>query len=361
MDDTAIEHAVKHADPNYVCPMHSQIVRGEPGSCPICGMDLVLKQLESFSPAVRLDNNTAHNMGVRTVVVGKETLWKYIESVGRVMYDETRVYHVHPRANGWVERLPVSSEGEVVKRGQTLFEYYSPEIVGAQEEVQIAVRAQGDSTLRGNDSLLASGRERLRLLGLPERIVNGVLKQGKVYREVPMLSPANGVVVAMQARDGMYVTPTMEAFTIADLSHVWVEVNVLEPQIGWVERGKPAEMKINALPGRRFEGEVDYVYPELDPITRTGRVRLKFANADGALKPNMFADVVIYGGPERDVLAIPREALIPSNNDERVVVVTKDGYQPVTVKTGMRAKDKVEVLDGIQAGGGVVWPVPARL
>ena len=360
MDDTPEEHALKHFDKTYVCPMHPQIVRDEPGTCPICGMDLVLQERkgddDSAMPAVQIDARTVQNMGVRTAEVTRDTLWKYIETVGYVDYDENGVTHVHPRATGWVEKLHVRAIGDRVTKGQVLLELYSPEMVQAQEEMLITLRAdQSRLTGTSRESLIASGRARLRLLGVPEASIQRLIRTGEVQRTVPMVAAQDGVVTAIGLSEGMYVTPANELYTIADLSSVWVQVDVFEHQLDWVSMGRSAKIAVAALPGREWSGTVDYIYPTLDPRTRTLRVRLRFDNAEGVLKPNIFADVVIYGGPKRDVIAIPREAVIPTAGAARVVKVTEDStFQPVEVALGMQSGDRVEVLSGLEPGERIV-------
>ena len=350
-DDSLIEHALKHADPTYVCPMHPQIVRGEPGSCPICGMDLVPVETEPGEdeghPAIKLSAGTVQNMGVRTATVERGVIWRYIETVGYVSYDEEQVAHVHPRTEGWVETLMIRSEGERVDKGKPLLEIYSPEVVAAQEELIAAGQT--------NRSLLPAARERLRMLDVPPSVIRQVEKSGKVRRAVPIYAPISGVVAKLGLREGMYVNPQLELFSIADLSSIWVQVDVFEHQMSMIERGRPAEITVAALPGQAFEGEVDYIYPELDPVTRTLRVRLRFPNPDGQLKPNMLADVVIFGGPRRGVLTIPREAVILSGRGARVVKALGEGrYQPVEIRTGIGNSEQMEILAGLEQGEQVV-------
>lgn len=358
-DDTAVEHALKHADPNYVCPMHPQIVRNEPGNCPICGMDLVLQKPASGEgpmPEVSIDARTVQNMGVRTAEVSRETLWKYIETVGYVGYDEDAVVHMHPRADGWVEKLRVAAIGDRVEKGQVLMDLYAPEIVQAQEELLIALRSRQNSVTAGRgDSLVASARERLRLLSIPEPVIDRLVRSARVQRTVPIVAERSGIVTEVGLKEGMYVTPALRLYTIADLSSVWVQVDVFEHQLEWVKSGFPAEISVAALPGRTWEGEVDYVYPTLDPMTRTLKVRLRFENPEGVLKPNMLANVVIYGGPKRDVVAIPREAVIPTAEGARVVKVVGEGiFQPAEVSLGMQSGEQVEVLSGLEPGDRIV-------
>ena len=389
-DDTAVEHAQKHADPNYVCPMHPQIVRGEPGNCPICGMDLVKRDPpkekkilywvapmdanyrrdepgkspmgmdlvpvyddgssgaeEGDFPVITVDAAVRQNLGLRTVKVQRETLWKYIKTVGRIEYDEDKLQHVHPRAEGWVEKLMVRSVGSWVKKDDVLLEYYSPEILAAEEEYLVALKIR--------NGLAKIAADRLRLLGVPESTIKAIRKSRKVQRAVPLLAPDDGVVTKMGLREGMFIKPAMELFTLGELNEIWVQVDVFEDQIDWVEIGRPAEIRIEALPGRKWEGEIEYIYPELDAKTRTLKVRLRFANPKGELKPNMFADVIIFGGPKKDVLSIPREAIIPANETARVVKKVEEGkFQPVVIVPGLRSGDRVEVLSGLEVGDEIV-------
>ncbi len=349
--ETALEHALKHLDPTYVCPMHPQIVRDEPGSCPICGMDLVEQAPVADDgaefPAVTVRAEVAQNLGLRTATVERTTLWRFIETVGRVDYDENTIVHVHPRAAGWVENLRVNAVGNRVKKGEILLEYYSPEILAAQQELLVAGKAGA--------GLEATVRQRLRQWAVPDSVIREIERSGQTRRRVPLLAPADGVVSRLNLRDGMYITPEMELYTLGDVSSVWIEVDVYEHQLEWVEVGRPAEVTVAALPGRVWEGAIDYIYPELDQRTRTLRVRLKFRNDDGALKPNMYADVKLYGGPRRDVLSVPREALILSGRTARVITVTGDGeYRPVVVKPGMQTSESAEILDGLSEGDRVV-------
>ncbi len=355
LDDTAVEHAVKHLDPRYVCPMHPQIVRDEPGSCPICGMELVEKRMDPNAgrrPVVTISGEIIQSMGVRTAKVERGTLWKYIRTVGRVDYDETRLAHVHPRAEGWLERLSVRAEGDEVKRGQVLGHLYAPAILSAQVDFLIALNHSGQRT---SAMKVDKARNLLRLLDVPESVITRIEREGQTRNTVPILAPITGVVTKLGVREGMFVTPSTEIYTIADLSRAWVQVDVFEHQLAWLNEGLTAEMRVPAHPGRVWEGDVDYVYPELDPRTRTLRVRLSFPNPDGLLKPNMFAEVIIYAGPKRNVLKIPREALIVTGEREAVVKALGEGrFQPVDVVTGMNRGGEVEVLSGLDEGDEIV-------
>jgi Cu(I)/Ag(I) efflux system membrane fusion protein len=384
--ETAVEHALKHTDPAYVCPMHPQIVRDRPGNCPICGMKLVQKQAAAagrkplyyrhphkpqitsdkpmkdemgmdYVPVYAEDGNgdntvivspaIVQNMGMRTEPVKRETLWKHIKAVGNVGYNENRLMHVHARTSGWVERIHAHAEGERVAKGQVLLEYYSPEIVNAEKELVIASHGQAE--------LLASARERLRLLDVPPDIIDTVLRTGKSQQTLPLISPVDGIIGDLGVRHGMYITPELELYMLVNLSEVWVTVSVFDRQLSWLAPGQPAEIRVSALPGKVFKGTVDYIYPELDPVTRTLQVRLKFANDAGLLLPYMFGDVMIYGGPKKDVLTVSREAVIFSGQQNRVIKMLDHGrFQPVEVVTGMQTPERIEILSGLREGDVVV-------
>lgn len=355
--ETALEHAQKHLDTQYQCPMHPQIVRDAPGTCPICGMTLVPIKAAgpaaeaSGRPAVVLSGVVTQNLGVRTEKVERGTLWKAIRTLGRVAYDETRLAHVHPRANGWVERLAVRAEGDEVKRGQVMGYLYAPSILSAQVDFLVALRQYGKSHPDKADK----ARNLLRLLDVPDTVIKEIERQGETLHSIPMLAPITGVVTKLGVRDGMYVEPGTEMVTIADLASVWVLVDVFEQQLDWLKPGQPAEIRVPAHPGQVWKGEVEYLYPDLDPQSRTLRARLRFPNPDGLLKPNMFADVLIKGGPKADVLHISRDALIVTGERETVITALGEGrFQPVDVTAGMQRGGRVEILQGLAEGDEVV-------
>ena len=354
-DDSAAEHIEKHLNPKYICPMHPQIIKDEEGSCPICGMDLVKKLIEDSTdkaPVVSVRGEIIQSMGLRTDKVKKDTLWKYIKTVGRIEYDETRLTHIHPRAAGWMETLKLRAEGDPVTKGQHLGNFYSPDILAAQVDYLIAVK---DKNNKRSDIKIGKARNQLRLLGVHDSTILQIEKAGESQNTVPVYATQDGIVTMLGAREGMYIQPQNELFTIADDSRMWVQIDVYEHQLDWVKEGLDAEITVPAYPGRAWEGKVEYLYPELDKKARTLRVRLAFDNLDGALRPNMFVNAVIYGGPRRDVLTIPQEALIVTGERESVVKVIEEGrFQPVDVVTGMQQGGKVEILSGLNEGDEVV-------
>ncbi len=347
----------------WTCPMHPQIVEEEPGSCPICGMDLVEKeypasevdgggsesrqQVPSY-PSVSVDPITVRHMNVVISEAAERQLAGEIRTVGTVGYDEDRLAHVHPRAEGWVETLKVASIGASVKQGDVLLEVYSPDIVSAQQDYLVALR-------RGMDDLIESSRARLELLNVPKATIDRVRQQRKVTRTIPLLAPQDGYIAEIDLREGMYIRPDMELYTIARRDQVWVNVDVLERRMQSVGEGQTARMQVDGVPGREFEGTVDFVYPELDPQSRTLRVRLVFDNEEGLLRPNQFAEVTLSPANAPEVLTVPSTAIIPAPGGARVVVRTGEGrFRPVAVETGVEAGGHTEIVSGLEAGDQVV-------
>lgn len=351
--DSPEQHAKKHADPTYICPMHPQVQQGEEGSCPICGMDLVLKALGlgggDGMPIVSVSSSTAQSMGVRIGKVRKRTLSRAINTVGYVRYDESKLFHIHARASGWIKDPVVRVLGDKAKKGQRLAGYYSPEIYTAQEDYLTALRSTSDRQ-KQVDVLT-----RLRVMEVSEAVIKDLELSSTITSHVPINSPIDGVVTEIGVRDGMYVTPSTLLYAIADLSTVWVIVDVFPDQLSWIRKGAQSTMQVDALPGKKWNGRVDYIYPELNAKTRTLQVRLKFKNKDSLLKPNMFASVKINNRPVAGAITVPREALIPSSEGYRVVKVTEENhYKPVIVKVGIKTATQVEITEGLEVGDQVV-------
>ncbi len=403
--DTLQEHAEKHSNPNYVCPMHPQIVQGEEGSCPICGMDLVLKapapatttsaskkilywvapmdanyrrdepgkspmgmdlvpvyansnsndqKEENSAPQVFIDATTSQNMGVRIHKVSSSSIDLTIQTIGRVQYNEDTLKHVHPRANGWVEKVRVNAAGDTVKNNQVLLEYYSPDIVAAQQDYLISKKSTGLYSGSKSATLLSSARQKLELLNIPKSVIKKLDKNNKTSELIPVLSPQKGVITEIGIRDGMYVTPTTQMYSIADLSSIWVVVDVFEHQMSWVKTGNDTEMTVKGLPGKSWLGKVDYIYPELDKLTRTLRVRLKFDTPEHELKPNMFTQVRIIT-QNKVALNIPADAIIYYADKPRVIKRTGENtFQPVEVSLGIQSNGNVEILDGLELDDDIV-------
>ena len=356
-DDTAAEHALKHTNPKYRCPMHPQIVRDEPGQCPICGMNLVKVDEPAKEPAatdaggareVRVSAAVINNLGVRTEPVVRGSLARTGQVVGYVEFDERRVQQVRPRAEGWVEGLSVRAMGEPVRKGQLLFTLYSPMLESAQQEYLDALKI-------GNADLIGASRDRLRALGLDAGTVARVAKSGRAAGRVPFHAPIAGVVTELEAREGAMLSPDMVAMTITELGSLWVIAEVPEAQAGWLQAGTHAMVRFPSLPGETTHGSVEYVYPELNMETRTLRARITLEHPPAGVKPNMLANVELIGGQGAEALNIPRSALIRGGAQDRVVVALGDGrFASRKVVAGPESGDRVTIVEGLQEGELVV-------
>ena len=345
--------AAEQDDPEilyWVAPMDANYRRDKPGKSPM-GMELVPVYADADGgdgSSISIAPEVVQNLGVRTAVAERSRLWRGIDTVGYVDYDESKVSHIHLRTEGWIENLAVESEGERVTHGQRLFNLYSPALVNAQEEFVQAL-------VGGNKGLIRASRSRLTALGIPGSQIKRLEKERKASQTIPIYAPQDGVVASLSVRDGMYIKPATRVMSLADLSSVWLLAEVFERQADWVEVNQPAEVTLAFLPGRTWEGRVEYIYPSLDPKTRTLKARLRFPNPDEALKPNMYANVIIYGGPKDDVVVIPLEALIRTGREERVVIALGEGrFESRTVRAGIESGEWVEVIEGVQPGEDIV-------
>ena len=334
----------------WVAPMDPNFRRDKPGKSPM-GMDLVpvyADEVDKQPGVVKIDPTVVENLGVRTGVAERGPLSPRIDTVGYVGYDEESLQHIHMRVDGWIEKLSVTATGDPVKKGQVLFELYSPTLVNAQEEFLVSLRS-------GNAALGTASRERLDALGMTAGEIERLARDRKVEQRVRVYAERDGVVANLSVREGMYVTPATNVMSVAQLDRVWVLAEVFERQSAWVEAGQAAEVTLDYRPGESWQGRVDYVYPELDPQTRTLKVRLRLENPSVALRPNMFARVTIHGEAAEDVVNVPREALIRGGSVDRVVLDLGGGRfrsQPVTV--GIESGDRVEIRNGLEGGERVV-------
>jgi Cu(I)/Ag(I) efflux system membrane fusion protein len=349
-NDTAAEHAVKHVNPKYRCPMHPDVVRDAPGTCPICGMALVKIEPEAptAAAAVRISPEVINNLGVRTEAALQGALPRRADTVGYVSFDERKVQQVRPRAEGWVEGLNVRSMGETVRAGQVLFTLYSPMLESAQQEYLDALKI-------GNRDLIDASRQRLGALGLDSGTAGRISKAGRASGRVPYHAPISGVVTELELKEGSMITPEMVAMTITGIGSLWVIAEVPEAQAAWIVAGTAAEMRFPSLPGEPVAGHVEYVYPELDMETRTLRARITLDAPAVAVRPNMLASVSLIGASGPDVVSIPRSALIRSGTEERVVVALGDGrFAPRRVVAGAESGERVTIREGLADGENVV-------
>lgn len=334
----------------YRNPMNPAITSPVPAQDEM-GMDYIpvyADEMAADGATVTIDPAVVQNLGVRTETVTRGKLWRRIDTVGYVGYDEKKISHVHMRADGWIEKLVVRAVGERVQAGDVLFEIYAPALANAQEEFLQALRL-------GQRELIRASRDRLQALGIDRAEINTLERTRRPVARVVVRAPQDGVVSELNVREGMYVTPGTAVMTLADLSSVWLLADVFERQAQWVQVGQPADVALPYVPGETQEGQVEFIYPNLDPKTRTLRVRMRFDNPGEVLRPNMYANVQIFAGPRDAVLSVPREALIRTGRANRVIVAEGEGrFRAVEVVPGMESGDWVEIKSGLSEGEQIV-------
>ncbi|HAS8348072.1 TPA: efflux RND transporter periplasmic adaptor subunit [Vibrio vulnificus] len=349
----ATDNKASHEPLYWVAPMDPNYKRDKPGKSPM-GMDLIPVYADDLAGAndkpgtVKIDPSVENNLGVKTAAVELAKLSPRIETVGYIAFDESKLWQTNVRVSGWVEKLYINAVGEQVKKGDVLFTLYSPELVKAQEELLNAKRT-------GRDGLVKGATERLLSLGVDREQINQVIRRGKASQTIEIKALANGVIASLNIREGGYLSPAQAVISAGPLNEVWVDAEVFERQAHWLTNGSQASMTLDALPGKAWQGEVDYVYPILDPKTRTLRMRLKFANPNGELKPNMFANITLQPVSDSEVLTVPKSSVIRSGGMTRVVLAEGEGkYRSARIETGREADDKVEVLQGLNQGDRIV-------
>ncbi len=403
------EHS--HAAEKYTCGMHPMVIVDEPGSCPICGMDLTplkvgtggssaaaadgerkikywqapmdptyIRDEPGRSPMgmdlipvyedeatggamITIDPTTIQNMGVRTAAVVRGDLSRTIRTVGLVDYEEPRQSVVNAKIAGWVEKLYVNETGQQVKKGQKLLEIYSPELVSAQQELLLA--RDNYNSLKDNSfpqmaenakRLLEASRKRLQLWDVSKKQIARLEKTGQVKKTVTLYSAYDGIVTMKMINEGMYVKPGMTLLNLADLSKVWVLADLYEYQLPWIKVGQDAEVVLPYVKDRRFVAKVSYIYPYVEGKTRTVKARLELDNSDFELRPEMFVSVYLEGEQVKGALVIPQEAVLHSGEKQTVFVALQGGrFEPRLIKTGLQGEGgHIEVKQGLFEGEQVV-------
>jgi RND family efflux transporter MFP subunit len=361
--------AATNGDQQWTCPMHPSVIRPEPGSCPICGMDLVLME-ESESEGggieghgvVEIDPEKQQLIGVVTTPVERRALERRVRTVGLVTVDESRVSHVHTKVDGWIETVYAAETGRIVREGDPLLTIYSPDLVSTQEEYLLALRTQKrlaespfEEVRHSGDSLLRTTRDRLRLWDIPEKDIRRLEETGEVLKALTLYAPSAGYIMEKEhALPGVRVTPGMRLYEVADLSRVWVEADVYEFEAPLVEVGQEAKLTVAALPGRVFQGRCTYIYPTVEERTRTLTARFELANPRLALKPGMYVDVDVLA-PSAEQLAVAQDAVLDTGTRQIVFVQEREGtFRPREVTLGPRMAGYYPVLDGLEEGERVV-------
>ncbi len=351
----------------YTCPMHPFIIKDKPGACPICGMNLVpvkkgggeqpqgkeMKGIEqvSLSPTQMVMANVA-TTEARAIPLNKE-----IVATGIVQYDQSRQAKVTAWVAGRIDRLYVNTVGSYVAKGKPVAEVYSPDLVSAQQEYLLALKSREqlkDSPIRsisqGGEGLVGSARQRLKLMGVKDAQIAALEKAGQPNIRLPIYTPLCGIVIEKIVQQGQYVNLGDVLFNIADLSTVWVEVEVYENEFANIKIGQRVDILSQSYPGKTFHGRVAFIYPFLDPKSRTVKARVELPNPGLRLKPDMFVNASIKV-PLESSIVVPASAVVDTGQRQVVWVEMKPGmFEPREVKVGTKAGDNIQILSGLKAG-----------
>ena len=345
-----------------------------PGKAPD-GMDLVPRYAEDNSsqggsatttaamPAgtVKIASDKQQLIGVRTATVERQSLVRTVRTTGQLTSDETKLAHIHVKANGYIDKGYVDYIGQLVKKGQPLFTLYSPDLVATEEEYLIAKRgakemgsSQFPDVAQGSQSLLRSTRERLKLWDITDEQIKKLDETGEVTKTLTFYSPVSGFVTDRKAFPQTAVTPDMDLYSISDLSTIWVNADVFEYEVPFVKVGQMADMELSYYAGKTYAGKITYIYPNVDPIFHTVKARIEFANPNFDLKPQMFANVQLKINYGKQIV-VPQEAIMDSGDKQYVFVVHDGGvFEPRVIQMGAKLEGNVVVLSGLNAGETIV-------
>jgi membrane fusion protein, copper/silver efflux system len=343
---------------HYTCSMHPSVKQSGPGTCPICGMKLIpVTKEQQQQGIVTIDDARRQLIGVRTEPVVRGPMRESFRAVGHITYDESALADVTLKVHGWITKLYVNQTGQSVARGQTLFTMYSPELYNAEQDFLLgsahaaATTPAADGAGPGRAELFGrASRQRLHLLGLADAQIDAISANGKPTEELAIPSPASGFVIEKNVVEGASVDAGMRLYRIAALSKVWVEAEVYEADLAHVRVGQPATVTLDYIPGRAYQAKVAYIYPYLDPTTRTGRVRIEIGNTKLDLRPGMYASVELSSDLGQRV-QVPAAAVVYTG-PRRLVFADLGGgrFKPTQVQVGAESGGMYEVLSGLSPG-----------
>lgn len=343
----------------YRSGMHPDIIRDEPGNCPICGMRLTPTPVGSGGSdgAVQISPVTLQNIGVRTAQVSVETLTREVRSTGVFEANPQGMSAVSPKVSGWIDALHVDYEGARVRRGQALFDIYSPELVATQEEylsaIRTAERLEGEDA--GSNRLVEAAKRRLAYWDISDKQIERLRETGTPQRTLTFYAQNSGVVSRLSVTEGEKISAGQTLMHISDLNPLWLMVDLYEQDLAWIDEGATAQVELPYRPGETIEGRVDYIYDRVDTNTRTVKARIAVPNPQRTLKPGMYATVRLRGGESDPLPVVPQEAVVSSGERDIVILALGDGkFRPVPVKIGRSANGGTQILDGLNGDEQVV-------
>ena len=364
--DSTKTPVITQAKEYYTCPMHPSVISDKPGACPVCGMALVKKSAQkdasdaelALIKGVSLSQAQRVIANVSTIRAERGSMKKVIHAVGVVGYAEPLQAKVAARFRGRIEKLHVDYTGEVVHKGQPLFELYSPDLVSAEQELVLAVNAMERSANEDEESqqrLLQATRDRLRIhFGMTAEQIAKVEQSKQVRTTVTFNSPIHGTVISKEVQQGQYVDEGMLLYQLTDLSKVWIYLDAYEKDLRFIKVGKSVQITSEAYPNESFTGKVTFIDPVVSGETRTVRVRTEFNNPVGKLKPQMYVKAEL-SVPVNDAIVIPSSAVLATGRRDVVwVEVDSNKFEPRTVVLGVHSESACEVLSGLGEGESIV-------
>lgn len=346
----------------YTCGMHPQVIQDHPGNCPICGMKLTpIRNGENHgtnganSSAIAVDATTMQNMNLRTTEIVRGPLRKTVRTVGTIDYNETAMAEVTTKFKGWIEKLNVDATGQLVHKGESLFEVYSPELYSAQAEYLLALNS-GTTNDSSSKLLRDTAANKLKFYDISSAQIADLEKTREPRKTLPFVAPMDGFVIEKMAVQGQMVEAGMKLYRLADLGIVWIYAQIYEQDLPYVQLGQEAIVKTASLPDREFRGNVTYIYPNLDEKTRTAKVRLEFENPGYFLKPGMFVSVQIASELEPSALLVSDSAVLRSGQKNTVFVALNGGkFEARAINLGPEGENGMfQVLSGLNEGDRVV-------
>jgi RND family efflux transporter MFP subunit len=338
----------------YTCGMHPQVIRNEPGNCPICGMKLtpIRDNAGTGGTQITIDAGTIQRMNLKTAPVETGPVERTIRAVGTIDFDETGLRDITTKYEGWLEKLHVNASWTAVRTGDPLFDIYSPELYNAQLNYLVARRNE----LSGEGPLTTAALERMRLFDLPETFIAELRERGTAQRTYTFRAPADGVVIEKMAVEGQMMKPGEVIYRLADMSTVWVHAQIYESDLPFVREGQNADVRVTFGAEREFHGEISLLIPTLTAATRTAIARIPVENTDGFLRPGMFTDIRFVSRLEENAVLVPDTAVLRSGERNTVFIALDDGmFEPREVTLGPRTiGDRYHVLSGLEAGERVV-------
>jgi len=343
----------------WTCTMHPQVHKDGPGACPICGMDLIKKIVDDTANVsnksdmegmLTLTTEKQVLANVTTIKIKNERLVKELSAYSYMDFVEQNRKTIPAKFNGRIEKLFVDKTGDYINKGQPLFEIYSPDLVQAQNEFLIALRSNKNE----NNSMTEASRKKLELFGLTSSQIDVLKNSGEIKFTLTYYSPVSGTVIEKKVQEGMYVNEGTAIYEIAELSTLWNIAEVNEVDLSTIKVGNKVKLKLKAYPGEEFTGRVTFIYPVVNPQTRTVKVRSEFSSQNSKLKPQMYGET-IFSADKGNGLLIPANAVIFSGNRNVVWVKTSDGmYEARSVEIGEKFGEKYQVISGLIEGDEVV-------